>query len=135
MREFNIVTKVLQNLGVRKRSESKFEDIYWDLFEKSDLSILQDLNQDFHINLVDTEEKFLFKFEHIPLTGGANVNNTFKDNALGDILQIPGYEQVWANPRTARPFPRSSPNESFLRIICMEQKLFVIYTYRYLNKN
>lgn len=104
MREFNIVTKVLQNLGVRKRSESKFEDIYWDLFEKSDLSILQDLNQDFHINLVDTEEKFLFKFEHIPLTGGANVNNTFKDNALGDILQIPGYEQVWANPRTARPF-------------------------------
>lgn len=104
MREFNIVTKVLQNLGIRKRSESKFEDIYWDLFEKSDLSILQDLNQDFHINCVDTEEKFLFKFEHIPLTGGANVNNTFKDNALGDILQIPGYGQVWANPRTARPF-------------------------------
>jgi hypothetical protein len=104
VRAFNIITKVSQNLGVRKRGESKFEDFYWDLFEKSDLSILQDLNQDFHINHVDMEEKFLFKFEHIPLTGGSNVNNTFKDNALGDILQIPGYEQVWANPRTARPF-------------------------------
>jgi hypothetical protein len=100
----NIFLKFLQNLGTRKHSQSEFEDIYWNLFEKSDASVLLDLNQDFHLNQVDTEEKFLYKFEHIPLTGGANVNDTFRDNALGDILQIPGYEQVWSDPRTARPF-------------------------------
>jgi hypothetical protein len=104
MGALNIFAKFLQNLATQKRSESKFEDIYWDLFEKSDNPILLDLDQVFHINLVNTEEKFLYKFEHIMLTGGSQVNDTFKYNPIGDILQIPGYSQVWSDPRTARPF-------------------------------
>ena len=87
-----------------KRNETKFEDIYWDLFERSDITILEDLNQVFDLSLKNTEENFLSKFEHVMGTGGSNVNDIFKFNITGNILQIPGYKEVWADPRTARPF-------------------------------
>ncbi len=104
MRLFDKFVKVFHNIFNIRRTESNFEDIYWNLFERSDSTIQKDLNQDFHLNQVITGEKIFCKFEHVPLTGGANVNDTFKESAIGDILQIPGYKQVWTDPRTPRPF-------------------------------
>ncbi len=104
MTKFSFFQKSFKSFGGIKRRDIKFNDIYWDLFERSEMKVLEDLNQIFDLNLKNTEELFLSKFEHIMQTGGSNVNDTFRYNAAGDILQIPGYEQVWNDPRTARSF-------------------------------
>ncbi len=104
MQKNQFPVRFLKKIGISNRKKPVFEDIYWNIFEKIDKSILTDLNQEFELNMLKGESDLFAKFEHIALTGGANVNDMFKSNKLANIFQIPSYEQLWVDPRSAKDF-------------------------------
>jgi hypothetical protein len=104
MANSNIVSKFYKNLKISRLRPGSFGDIYWELFGMDRQIDPDDINQIFKINRKTEGFNFFSKFEHIYLTGGANVNDTFKNKALGDIFQIPSFEEIWENARTAKIF-------------------------------
>ena len=104
MANFNIVSKIYKNLKLLRKSPASFSDMYWELFGMDRQVNHDDINQIFKINFKTERVEFLSKFEHLYLTGGANVNDAFKNETLGDIFQIPRFEEIWENVRTAKIF-------------------------------
>ena len=84
-------------LGLNKNYLNEFEDIYWKIFDREARQEVIDLEQPFRVKIKSNRNNF-YKFEHIGLTGGDNLNYLLK-NKLKKGFRIPSYEDLWLEPR------------------------------------
>jgi len=89
----------------RSNKSNSYSDLPYQILAQPMDTLFNELNQIFKLKV--SPEDYLFKFEHIPQTGGSNINDLLKRSLDAEQFWIPSYSQVWAAPRTPQLYESS----------------------------